>query len=301
MPEGSHPRNNIPNNAFGNFPNGLAIILTIGTIAVIITLIAIHITTVMQNQATFDKVFDTISQKMSNDTNATEDLLESFQNYYREANSSTTALLGILLPVIGAWIGAILAFYYGNKNMEKMSESLKAAVTSPEEDKLAKMTVAEVFNKMPEYKQVNMAKISDPVGASYKMITAKSTNIVLTDDSNHPLGIIYKTDFTRNSAKKEDDIINDKNSFQDFFQNMKSSGTPIRDLIRNEEWTNKGVNNYARIGMKDTLLEARAKMQGVSVKPETRGLVLEGENTVIGVVTYELFSNVISSEALEKA
>ena len=60
---------------------------------------------------------------MSNDTNSTEDLLESFQNYYREANSSTTALLGILLPVIGAWIGAILAFYYGNKNIEKMSES----------------------------------------------------------------------------------------------------------------------------------------------------------------------------------
>jgi hypothetical protein len=43
---------------FESFPNGLAIILTIGAIGVILTIVAIHIATVIEGHDTYKDVFD---------------------------------------------------------------------------------------------------------------------------------------------------------------------------------------------------------------------------------------------------
>lgn len=279
--------------AFESFPNGLAIILTIGAIGVIVTIVAIHIATVIEGQDTYTKVFETLSKK-ANDTQSTRDLFDSFQNYYKEVNASNTSLLSILLPVIGAWIGAILAFYYGHKNFEKLSDTFKAAA-SPEDEKLSKITVGEVLEKFPEYTKVNKAKITDQVKDSYEKIRDNSTNIVLTDANDLPLGILYKTDFTRDSNITEADMAKEEGDFSKFF-----STYHIKDLILDKEWTVKGVDNYARTEKKDTLLEARVKLQAISVKPEMRGLVLDADSKIVGVVTYEMFSNVFREDTLEK-
>jgi hypothetical protein len=58
-----------------------------------------------------------------------------------------------LLPVIGAWVGAILAFYYGNKNLEKMSETFKTTALSAEDEKLANLKVGEILDKFPAYRK----------------------------------------------------------------------------------------------------------------------------------------------------
>ena len=63
-------------------------------------------------------------------TQITNDLLQNFQNFYRETNTSNSNLLGILLPVVAAWVGAILAFYYGNKNLDRLSENYNSAIKS---------------------------------------------------------------------------------------------------------------------------------------------------------------------------
>jgi hypothetical protein len=286
--------NKLPRVPPEGFANGLAIILTFGTIAVIIFLVATHQITVLQNQETFKEIFNKITSRAPNSSESAKDLFESFQNYYREANASNTNLLSILLPVIGAWVGAILAFYYGAKSFERMSR-LKATSISPEEDKLAQITIGEVLEKMPEYKDVIMARMSDRVGDSYKKISEKSTNIVLIDENGHPLGIIYKTDFTRNSNRTEQQIMEEQRTFQQFFTEMN-----VTDLIKDERWTENGVENYAEILKNDTLLDARAKMQGISQKPAVSVLVLDEGKKILGVVTYELFSNAIKLQSMGK-
>ena len=80
-------------------------------------------------QNTYKDILTTITNK-SNPLygDKINNILQSFQNYYRETNNSNTNLLSILLPVFGAWVGAILAFYYGNKNMEKISDSANSVI-----------------------------------------------------------------------------------------------------------------------------------------------------------------------------
>jgi hypothetical protein len=141
------------------------------------------------------------------------------------------------------------------------------------------------------------------VGASYSKIPEKATNLLLLDDSGRPLGIIYKTDFTRNTARKEEQIKNVAVSFADFFTNMINAGTPIKDIITEQTWTgdglDKGKDNYARIDKNDNLLQARIKMRDVSLRQEMKGVILDGDN-VLGIITYELFSNVLAQEQLRK-
>ena len=52
------------------------------------------------------------------------------------------------------------------KNLEKVSESIKATTISGEDDELTKMTVEEVFEKMPEYKTVTKAKVEAILSSS---------------------------------------------------------------------------------------------------------------------------------------
>ena len=120
----------------GIFANGLAIILIVGVVGAIVGLIYIHQHTLEMQQTTYKDIVTKITDKnnpLYGDKTGT--LLQSFQNYYRETNISNTNLLSILLPVFGAWVGAILAFYYGNKNMERLSESANNVI-----DKLSERT-----------------------------------------------------------------------------------------------------------------------------------------------------------------
>jgi hypothetical protein len=250
------------------------------------------------------EMFNKLTTNVPTNSQSTKDLFESFQTYNREVNASNTNLLSILLPVIGAWVGAILAFYYGNKNIDKITESIKAATVLPDdEDKLANMKVGDILDKFPEYKDVITAKISESVGASYSNVPEKATNLLLLDDSDRPLGIIYKTDFTRNTAIKEVQIRSEASSFANFFTSMITAGTPIKDIITEQIWTSngldKGKNNYAHIDKNDNLLQARIKMREVSLRQEMKGVILEGDK-ILGIITYELFSNVLAQEQLDK-
>src|ERR1051325_3209314 len=274
-------------SGFWATPNGLAVILTIGVLVILFTLVIIHINTVWQNQETYKHMFDQLITKTPTNSQSTKELFESFQNYYREANSSNTNLLSILLPVIGAWVGAILAFYYGNKNLEKMSETFKTTALSAEDEKLANLKVGEILDKFPAYKKVITAKLSDPVNASYQKITDNATSLLLVDDTNLPLGFLYKSDFTRGATINEDDIPSMGMPLQNFLKDNQ-----VKDVITNQLWTEKGIDNYAHITKDDTLLQARMKMKDKSSMQGVKGLVLEGDK-ILGIINYELFSTVL--------
>lgn len=275
----------------GFFTNGLAIILIIGSVGIILSLVYIHLITVQQNRDAYNQM----AARLSTNSQSNRDLIESFQNYSKEVNSSNTGLLSILLPVIGAWVGAILAFYYGNKNFEKISE-LKATTLSPEEEKLANMRVEELLDKYPENKKVIQAKMSDKVGDIYR-ITGEVTNIVLVNDKGEPYGVLYKTDLTRNTDHADKNFMEGGKDaselFKDFFDHNE-----IKDFILQQKWTKEGleIKNYAQINKNDTLLEARAKMEGLSKSAAVRGLVLEGNNQIIGIITFQVLGKVLTDE-----
>lgn len=279
-----------------NFTNGLAIILIIGSIIAILVLISIHMTTVNSNQSLYKDVFLNVTNLR--EVNATpEQLFNSFQNFYRETNASNMNLLSILLPVIGAWIGAILAFYYGNKNLEKLSENYDKTVqaiqgSSAENEKLGKIKVKEVLEAFPSYKTVNSGKISESVGPKVKAL-GKFSTLLLTDDTSKPLGFLSLNDVSNSSPITRVDLEKETKSFVDFFTQMHNDGRPIIDEITSKEWSDKGIANYAEISLEDTLQAARDKIKAISEKQSTRGLVLDNNKKILGLITMDLFSKVM--------
>jgi len=280
----------------GAFANGLAIILILGTIGAIIWIIGVHQATVSYNQQLYKEIIN----KPNPDVNISDQIFDSFQIFYRESNAANTNILSILLPVFGAWVGAIIAFYYGNKNFEKLSQGYKDAVdaisTSIDDSrKLAVSKVEDVLEKYPEYKEVLQAKISDLVGKSFKEI---GTTFLLKDDADKPLGFMYmedilKLDITEENLKKE------TKSFKEFIIERS-----IIDEITSKKWTENGLEdkykNYIEISLNDTLLTARDKMKVLTDKQKVRCLVLDNQRQIKGIITMELIAKASTDEIEEK-
>jgi CBS domain-containing protein len=269
----------------GSFPNGLAIILILGTITILIVVVALYQATISYNQALYR---DLVLTEKINDTN----VLNSFQSFYRETTASGTNLLSILLPVFGAWVGAILAFYYGNKNFEKTVDALRTSVE--ESEVLGRIKVVDVLKQFPNYKEVTSAKITEPIGPKFK--ESKNSTILLIDEANKPLGFFSEDDVYRDSTIKKDDLMKETKPFNQFIKD-----NSIVDEITDKKWTESGVKNYAEVSLDDTLLRARERMKNISSKQKVRGLVLNTEGQPVGVITYDLFSEVLASEQKKKS
>jgi len=280
----------------GTFANGLAILLILGSLLAIIWLVWGHQDTISDNRDLYTNIIKNISKYSAK----SDEILDSFQIFYRESNAANTNMLSILLPVFGAWVGAIIAFYYGNKNFEKLSQGYKDAVdaisTSIDDSrKLAVSKVEDVLEKYPEYKEVLQAKISDLVGKSFKEI---GTTFLLKDDADKPLGFMYmedilKLDITEENLKKE------TKSFKEFIIERS-----IIDEITSKKWTENGLEdkykNYIEISLNDTLLTARDKMKVLTDKQKVRCLVLDNQRQIKGIITMELIAKASTDEIEEK-
>jgi hypothetical protein len=72
--------------AGGSFPNGLAIILILGTIVILIVVVAIYQATISYNQALYREII--VNKNIKDPT-----VLNSFQSFYRETTASGTNLV----------------------------------------------------------------------------------------------------------------------------------------------------------------------------------------------------------------
>ena len=284
--------NNIVSNvrdffAGGIFANGLAVILIVGSIVAITWIIAIHQITILENKNLYK---DVLNRNIS-DTTAAAREFDFFQDYYQETNAANTAILSILLPVFGAWVGAIIAFYYGNKNFEKLSaqndKMIERYSDSLEESSFGSKRIEEVLNSNSKYKEVREAKMSAQLGISLKNI---GSTILLKDDAtDKPLGFIYEEDILASTNFKADELKDKLDKFIDFFKANK-----IKDTITDKNWTENGLENqtknYAEINLSDTLLQARTKMKDIDTSQRVRGLVFDTQKQIVGIITYDLFS-----------
>ena len=276
------------------FANGLAIILIFGSIAAIILLICVYASSSSDNNQFYKDIIEKLLNNYSQP--GSDRILDSLQNHNRESSIASTNLLSILLPVIGAWVGAILAFYYGNKNFESLTGTVKDInLSQVEPQKLEKLKVKEILDKFDKYKNVIKAKITDAVGASFKQIADIST-LLLLDASDKPLGFIYKDDILKIVDMNEAKVDAITKTFKEFFMEQATAGMDIIDEITGLKWTGENpIKNYAEVNPDDTLLLAQTKMKSISDKQKVRGLVINNQGNIEGVLTYSLFSDVLTN------
>jgi hypothetical protein len=118
--------------------------------------------------------------------------------FYRELYHSNQNMFALMTTVFGAWVGAVVAFYFGAKNLaaaqgslDKIQQSQGEAIRkalSPQE-KLSSTTVEQLLNENPTAKNVIKVTMKTNIGEVRKIFIDNRdlTNVLVVEDINKSL------------------------------------------------------------------------------------------------------------------
>jgi CBS domain-containing protein len=233
----------------------------------------------------------------------TPDTISELSDFHQQTNASNQNMFAIILTVFGTWVGAVVAFYFGTQNLKQSQESFnkvqsdlgKALTTaiSPAAPKVIYKTIGEMLDKEPKAKEPFTVTMNSKIReVKQEFIEAQPyNNLLVVDENEEPLGILYKEDFTGKIKAK----IEETDDFDDeLLGNLVKKID--KDYLVGKQWTKEnGVENYATLFREDTVDAAHTKMLakgGVQVK----GVVVDEDGKVIGIVDFEM----VASSALGK-
>jgi len=70
-------------------------------------------------------------------------------------------LFNILLPVFGAWVGVVIAFYFGSQQKKRVQDTLEKVITP--EEKLSGTKVRQLLDKYPSIKNIHKVTLEDTI------------------------------------------------------------------------------------------------------------------------------------------
>ncbi|MGD9533026.1 MAG: hypothetical protein AB7V56_04555 [Candidatus Nitrosocosmicus sp.] len=269
-PEGGKPN--------GLFQDKIARLLIFGAFILVGIMLAIHI-------YSSNFIFDKWSSN-SNDTTtrATLDL-------FREVSSANNNIFNIILALLGAWVGAVLAFYFGSQSIDRAYASLSQVQQSLGNfvagSNLSSMTVKDLITKNSETTRINKFKMSSKINEISKTAADIYPFVTIVDDSEkNVLGLLFISQLT--AVKPKSELDNLDQTLNDFL-----STNPIDDFITKTKWTADGVKNYATVNMSDSLSKVIEAMNDISPSLSVRAVVVEnGEaKAIIGheIINREMY------------
>jgi len=217
-------------------------------------------------------------------------VIEKRLEAFKEIERSNETIFNILLPVFGAWVGAVVAFYFGSVNLDKAQQTVEVVQQTLAES-LSKqapdISISELLEKSPMSRQV----ITSTLQEELKLIEKKGEmfgNVVVVNDQKEPIGVLYIADLYKVN-EKWDDVIK-STTLGDFIDKNE-----LVDRLTGLRWTEEGVKNYASLSLENKISEARQKLNAIkSNDNEVCGIVLQ-DGKVIAIV-----NNNTISKALEK-
>ena len=265
------------------FKDQIAAILIIGAFASIIMILAIHMYT--------SSIIINEYQKKANDSAA----MTNLSNAYKDINASNLNVFSIIFSLFGAWVGAVLAFYFGAQSLERAHDSLNKAQQSinniVSDNKMATLTVSEVIEKNPDCKNILPLTFDKPVNEIVKGAKDKDYKFVMIADSdNSPTtvhGLLFISDLK--GDKSEKDLESETRSLRQF---LEDSQTNIIDNITKQKWTTQGVQNFVPTTLDENLKALYEKMIKKDPSLSVRAVVFD-KNKAIATITYENILNTI--------
>ena len=117
------------------------------------------------------------------------------------------------------------------------------------------------------------------------------TNVLVVDDAQKPLGLLYKNDLPELKNAGEIDEATDRIQLVERIEKIQD------DFVTHKPWNKvTGVKNYAELSLADNLQMAQTKMQEKADKPAVRGLVLNTQGIAVGIVDHTMISAVLQKE-----
>jgi hypothetical protein len=218
---------------------------------------------------------------------------------FQEIEKANIGLFSILLPLFGAWIGTVIAFYYGKENLATVSSAMREnadkaySSLSDAQKSLEKMAgvfkitsepLGEVISKSPQCMNVKTAKLSNTIKEIIDIAGQDFSNVLIVDEKTQPLGLLFISDIHKVIASQKGSI----SDFNDTPLKVFLNANKIIDNITGEVWTVNGVKNYVPLDITDTAEQASMKLQDSKWGLSARGIVLDNDKKPFAIITYEI-------------
>lgn len=211
-------------------------------------------------------------------------------DFFGEINTSNLNLFSIILTLFGAWIGAVLAFYFGSQSLDKAYSSLSQAQDSISnlvlDSGLAGVKVREIITKNPDSTKLLKFKPTDKINKIVK--AAKDINykhVMITDESERKvLGLLFISDLLKVVSKSEGELLEVEDTLERILETNE-----ITDDITKIRWTKQGLKNFVPANMDDSVKNVVDKMKGLGESLSVRAVVME-KDLPHAIITYDMIS-----------
>ena len=177
-------------------------------------------------------------------------------------------VLTATLPLFGAWVGIILAFYFGRENFEAATRSVTAiAKTLSPEEKLKSIPVKE---KMRPRNKMLVAKMPAGQIGDIKLVEEiletlikeqKGDRLPILDDQDHPVYMVHRSAVEQYLVKKA--LQAPQTNLKDLtLQNLLDDDADLKKLLETSFATIKEDATLAEVKMK---MDPNLKIQDVFV------------------------------------
>jgi hypothetical protein len=216
-------------------------------------------------------------------------------------DTSNQTIFNILLPVFSAWVGVVVAFYFTSEQAKRAQEALsdqadkaREALTKVydlDKERLSKVNVQALLDKFPETKNVHkVTKKKETKVSDLKAAFGKFSDVVIVDENDKPLGILYRQDFNRILPAEDNSDPKYTEKLNESILGANDGKSGILFEINQGFLSVEGLKNYVRTTTDETLWEARNKMFGLGNQiNDVRCIVIDDPSTskVIAIFTYD--------------
>lgn len=179
-------------------------------------------------------------------------LVMAFSNLQKDVFPNIKDLMGLILPIIGTWMGTILAFYFAKENFESASRSMQQTIsklTSDEKLKTIKAKDVMIPTTAIEYPfNAEHTKETMTIQELVKFLDDKKRNrIVVMDENKVVSSVIHRSII---DSFITDQIINRKKDIPTLqaytIEDMKANGSDeVKNVISNGvEFVRQDANLY---------------------------------------------------------
>jgi predicted transcriptional regulator len=200
-------------------------------------------------------------------------------------------VFSIILSLFGAWVGAVLAFYFGSQSLDKAYSSLSQAQSSIDkivsDNKLAGIKVNEIIGKNPDSQSLLKYKLDDKINTIVKGAEERNYSFVMVTDAtgNKVLGLLFISDLT--AIKSKTGLVNLVETLEKFI-----TDNEVNDTITKRRWVKEGMINFVTASTDDSLNTVVDKMKQLNNSLSVRAVVMD-KGVPIATITYDMISKEI--------
>ncbi|UCD00161.1 MAG: hypothetical protein JSW66_09825 [Phycisphaerales bacterium] len=178
--------------------------------------------------------------------------------YDEKSFGSVKDILGILLPVLSAWAGTVIAFYFGRENFEAGTQSSAALVRHfTSEEKLKSITLKEVMIDISTAVTFKLAKPEKDIKLKSDLIDAK-----LEKENKERLPILDPQGCIKYMAHRS---LIDKFIAQEAIKGRKVDDLTLQDMLNDGKFNNVLTGSFRALPETHNLAQVKFLMDQIKI------------------------------------